>query len=79
MGYDVKGWLAGKVFGPGKKPRKQPGASGYLKPKRITQAELDKADIPKYRRRGDTDGEYDTYKEDRRMDTDEEVIHVYED
>ncbi len=75
MGFDIKSWL----FGKGQGPRKQPGASGYLKPKVITQKELEAADIPKYPRRGDTDGDYDTYKADRNMDDGDEIIHVHED
>lgn len=67
MGFDVKAWLSSKVFG---SSGPQAGVSGYAKPKSATMRELDAADI-EYPRRGDTDGEYDTYGEDRNFEEEE--------
>ncbi len=75
MGYNVGAWLSSKFLGTGKKdPKSQKGVSSYIKPKAITRKALDEAgDISKPTpRRGDTDGDYDTYAEDRNLEKDDE-------
>ncbi|MBW1845545.1 MAG: hypothetical protein JRI94_00065 [Deltaproteobacteria bacterium] len=75
MGYDVKAWLSNKIFGGGERGEDpQEGVSGYMKPKAGVTRKLDEAgDISgPPPRRGDTDGDYDTYTEDRNLDEDED-------
>jgi len=75
MGYNVGSWLSSKFLGTGRKdPSSQKGVSGYMKPKKGVTDALDEAgDISSPTpRRGDTDGEYNTYSEDRNLDEDDE-------
>lgn len=75
MGYDVKAWLTKKVFGSGPVGKNlQPGASNYVQPKSAVTKKLDEAgDIRPAPRRGDDDGEYDPYIQDRNIEPEDKL------
>lgn len=65
MGFDVKAWLSSKLLGT---TGPQRGVSSYRKSKATTRRELDEAE-PNWKRRGDSEGDYDPYS-DRDLDYD---------
>lgn len=90
MGYDLSAWLSARLARKSKgrgtygQMNVTPGVSGYMTPKvNVTEALDEVFEEPEvqYQRRGDTEDEaevYDTYAEDREMDEEEEVIHLYD-
>ena len=68
MGYNIAGWLTEKMKKKGIAPENVHGS--YMGRKQYKQ-KLEDADIPEYRRRGDSDDDYDPYS-DREMDEEPE-------